>query len=117
MVIDPQSTVRDGYRLMKTHGFRHLPVVEDGRLVGILSVTDVGKLGSQVPAVMTRIVADAMTRDPLTIGEEERIEVAAATMAVKKVNCLPVVRDGKLVGIVTTYDLLDALARRIRQEE
>ena|SRR5438067_776659 len=115
--IDKESTVRDAWRTMKTRGFRHLPVVENGALIGILSTTDVGKLGAQVPTVMARLVGDAMTRDPLTIGEDETIEVAAAKMALKKISCLPVVTDGKLVGIVTTFDLLDALARRIRHEE
>jgi acetoin utilization protein AcuB len=112
-VIEPSITVGEAYGIMKDNGFRHLPVVEGGQLVGIISVTDVGRFGATIPAIMERSVADSMTRDPLTIAPTEPIESAAAQMGLHKVNCLPVVADGRLIGIVTTYDLLDALVRRL----
>ena len=112
LVIGPHATVEEAYTTMKSRGFRHLPVVDKGRLVGIISTTDVGRLGSQIPELMARPVAYAMTPDPMTIAPDASIEVAAAQMGLKKVNCFPVVEGGKLVGIVTTYDLLDALAQR-----
>jgi CBS domain-containing protein len=113
-VIEPSAKVRDAYALMKEHGFRHVPVVENDRLVGIFSTTDVGRIGATLPVILERSVADTMTPNPYTIAPDEPIESAAAQMGLRKINCLPVVNaEGKLVGIVTTYDLLDALVRRL----
>jgi CBS domain-containing protein len=110
----PETTVGEAYALMKESGFRHLPVVSDDKLLGIFTMTDIGRLGAQVPEIMARTLADVMTRELITIAPEERIEVAAAKMASRKIHCLLVVVQGRLVGIVTTYDLLDALVRTLR---
>ncbi len=117
VVIDPDSTVRDAWRIMKTKGFRHVPVVEGGKLVGSLSTGDVGRLGATSPQILALVIRDAMTKDPPTIGPDENVEVAAAKMALKKVNCLLVTEGDQLLGIITTYDLLDAFARRLRGDE
>jgi acetoin utilization protein AcuB len=114
IVVEPAVTVGAAYSMMKSMGFRHLPVVRDGELVGIISTNDIGRLGGVLPEIAERSVSELMTPDPITIGEDEPVEAAAATMALRKVNCLPVSTKGRLVGIVTTYDLLDALARRLR---
>jgi len=58
-----------------------------------------------------------MTKNLITAKPGEKIEVAAANMASHKINCLLVVEGRRLAGIVTTYDLLDALARRVRGGE
>ena len=110
-------TIAEAHALMVERGFRHLPVVDDGKLVGVLSTTDIGKLGASSPELMKGSVASMMTANPQTIESTEPIELAAATLAMRKINCLPVVRNGALVGIITTYDLLDALARRLRGDE
>jgi acetoin utilization protein AcuB len=116
MTIGPDATVGEAYGTMKNLGFRHLPVVQADKLVGIISTTDVGRLGAAVPELMAKKVSEAMTPNPRTISGDERIEAAAAQMALHKMNCLLVMGDGRLTGIVTTYDLLDALARQFRQE-
>ncbi len=112
-VIGPNETLDRAYAAMKEGGFRHLPVLDGSRIVGILSTTDIGRLGATVPELMARPVADFMSPDPLTVGPDEPIEAAAGQMGLRKVNCLLVVAAGQLVGIVTTYDLLDALARQL----
>jgi len=117
VVIEPDSTVRDAWRIMKTRNFRHLPVMEGGKLIGILSNVDVGRLGATSPQILALTIRDAMNTEPVTIGPDEALEVAAAKMAVKKVTYLLVMKDDELLGIVTTYDLLDALARRLRGED
>lgn len=115
--ITSQITIAEAHDIMTERGFRHLPVVDDKRLVGVLSTTDIGKLATGVAELMQRRVADLMTANPQTIDSSAPIEVAAATLAARKINCLPVTRNGELVGIITTYDLLDALARQLRNED
>jgi acetoin utilization protein AcuB len=110
-------TIAEAHGIMTERGFRHLPVVDEKRLVGVLSTTDIGRLAVDVPELMAKPVSELMTPNPQTIESTSPIELAAATLAMRKINCLPVVRSGELVGIITTYDLLDALARRLRGEE
>jgi acetoin utilization protein AcuB len=117
MHLTPDQTVRDAYVLMSERGFRHVPIVENGELVGIISMTDIGRLGARVPEILAKVIRDVMTINLITASPEEIVDVAAAKMATRKINCLPVVKDSKIVGIVTTYDLLDALANRIRNSQ
>jgi CBS domain-containing protein len=116
LTLGGESTLSAAYVLMKQHGFRHVPIVEGGVLVGIVSLTDIGRLGATVGSILTKRIDEVMTKTPVTVGPTESIAVAAAKMATRKINCLPVVENGKLVGIVTTYDLLDAFAQRLRDE-
>lgn len=86
---------------------RHLPVVSEAILVGIVSAVDLASEG--------KVAADIMTRDVLTCAPDDPIEVAAARMATRRVRALPVVEAGELVGIVTSYDMLDALVSVINR--
>ena len=110
----PTQTVGDAYQLMKEHGFRHVPIVENDLLLGIVSMTDIGHLGAKVPEILRKPLHEVMSKSLITCKRGEKIEIAAANMASHKINCLLVVEARRLAGIVTTYDLLDALARRIR---
>ena len=100
--------------LMKSYGFRRLPVVDDGHLVSILTERDLrehaGHLGN------TR--ANAVMRTALvTIAPEDTVEEAARLMLKHKIGGLPIVADGRLVGIVTTSDLLAAFLRVLQATE
>lgn len=117
LTLAPTALVRDAYAMMKEKGFRHVPIVEGDVLKGVISMTDIGKLGARIPEVLQMVIGDVMTTTLLTVGPNESVDVAAAKMASRKINCLPIVENDKLVGIVTTYDLLDALARRLRGDE
>ena len=114
MCMGPTATVGEAYALMKEHGFRHVPICEGDLLLGVFSMTDVGHLGAKVPSVMAMPLHEVMSKNLITCKPAEPVSSAAATMASKKINCLLVVVDRKLAGIVTTYDLLDALARHVR---
>jgi acetoin utilization protein AcuB len=110
----PTATVGEAYALMKEHGFRHVPICEGDLLLGVFSLTDVGHLGARVPEIMQLPLHEVMSKNLVTVKPAETVSAAAAMMASKKINCLLVVVDRKLAGIVTTYDLLDALAQRVR---
>jgi CBS domain-containing protein len=115
MSLAPTQTVGDAYALMKEHGFRHVPIVESGLLLGMVSLTDIGHLGARVPEILAKPLHEVMTKKLATVTPDESVANAAVMMASKKINCLLVLVDGQLGGIVTTYDLLDALARRVRE--
>lgn len=114
MCLAPTATVGEAYAMMKEHGFRHVPICEGDLLLGIFSLTDVGHLGAKVSSIMQLPLHEVMSKNLITCGPSEPVSSAAASMASKKINCMLVVVDRKLAGIVTTYDLLDALARRVR---
>jgi len=111
MTMDPNQTVGDAYALMRERGFRHVPVSESGLLLGLISMTDIGHLGAKVPEVLAHPLHEVMTKKLITCRPTESVQKAAVMMASNKINCLLVTVGGKLAGIVTTYDLLDALAK------
>jgi CBS domain-containing protein len=106
VTVHPEATVHDMRQLMVDLGARHLPVVEGELLLGIVSTSDLSRRGSRV--------ADIMSTELFTCGPEERIDVVAARMAAHRVRGMPVLEGHRLVGIVTTFDLLDAMIRWIR---
>ncbi|MBI5419665.1 MAG: CBS domain-containing protein [Deltaproteobacteria bacterium] len=117
--VDENDSMKKAMDLLREHGIRHLPVLKDGeKLVGILTETDI-KQASPSPATALEIreiyylldkvkVKQIMTRRPYTISPGAPIEEAALIMREKKVGCLPVIENGKLVGILTETDILDA---------
>jgi acetoin utilization protein AcuB len=108
VTVRPRETARRAYRLMRDHRFRHLPVVEDGRLVGILSDRDLRPVLLS-PTLARAQVGELMSENLTTVTPEALVEEAASLLVVKKIGCLPVVADGTLVGIVTETDLLAVL--------
>ncbi len=91
--------------LMQRGKFRRVPVVEGDRLVGILTDRDIRRhLGS----LGWTKVDGAMTADPMTITPQMTVEDAARLMISHKIGGLPVIDGGKVVGIVTTTDVLKA---------
>jgi acetoin utilization protein AcuB len=108
VTIRPHETARHAYRLMRDHRFRHLPVVEDGRLRGILSDRDLRPVLLS-PTLGRARVRELMSEDLTTVAPDAPVEEAASLLVVKKIGCLPVVDAGRLVGIVTETDLLAVL--------
>jgi acetoin utilization protein AcuB len=115
VALPPQATAGEALALCRERRIRHLPVMEDGRLVGIVSDRD---LRSATPALgdperaeaLGRIVvSEVMAGDVTTARPEDPIEEAANAMREKKIGCLPVVEDGDLVGIISSSDVMEAL--------
>lgn len=114
LTLSPTATVGEAYALMTDRGFRHVPVAEGDLLLGVFSLTDVGHLGARVPEIMALPLHEVMSKKLVTVKPKESVAAAATLMASKKINCLIVVVANRIAGIVTTYDLLDALARNMR---
>ena len=95
--------------VMEQQGIRHFPVVDDGnRLVGVVSQVDLLRQRGQLESLTIR---DVMVFSPLVLQPSDSVAEAAALMITHKISCIPLMEDGKLVGIVTTIDLLSLLAR------
>jgi acetoin utilization protein AcuB len=114
VTIPPATTLADAYRTMREKGIRHLPVLDGEHLVGVITDRDLRLATSAlspVPFAPDRRVADVMRMDPLTADPADPVEDAARTMRERKIGCLPVSDGGRIVGIVTGLDLLDALMK------
>ena len=116
ITLPPTALVGEAHALMTERGFRHIPITEGDLLLGLISNSDIGRLGAAVPAILAMPLHEVMSKNLITVKPSDSVSAAAATMASKKINCLLVVVDRQLAGIVTTYDLLDALARRVRDD-
>ncbi len=112
ITIGPQATLREAHQLMWERGIRHLPVLDEGRLVGIITDRDI-RLATSVlrpnPLSCDARIYEVMKRPVLTADPLDPVEDAARLMREEKVGCLPVVEGKELVGIITGIDLLDAL--------
>jgi CBS-domain-containing membrane protein len=102
----PRLSVQSAMRLMHDGRFRHVPVLEDDRLVGILSDRDVR--GREHLSI-----AEVMQREVITVNPSTPVEVAARLLLDNKIGALPVVDEasGALVGIVSQTDLFGVLAQ------
>lgn len=104
LVARPDDNIAIVATLLAERGVRQLPVVSNGTLVGIITDRDIRSVvDASVP------VRRVMSRDPVSTTPTTLVEEAAARLRTLKMNALPVVEAGALVGIVTRSDLLDAL--------
>lgn len=110
VTVKPDDTLGLALQAMLWGELRHLPVVRDGDLVGVLSQRDIlatqARLG--VKAAGQAQVATAMTKPAITVSPEEDDATAARRMTDARIGCLPVVAGGKVVGLITRGDLLRA---------
>lgn len=114
--VHPDAPLSQVLQLMRSVGCRHLPVLENGSLVGIVSERDV-RLAAQVfvrnmeevqndemPEITAR---EIMETDLITAGSGSTMQEAARQLNANDIGALPVVDNGILIGIVTVYDILD----------
>lgn len=115
ITVPPDLPVPDALALMTKEKIRHIPVIEKGKLKGIITKNDLlnaspSKATSlsvwEINYLVSKIkVADVMTTKVYTTTEDTPIEEAARIMSDKKISCLPVLRGKDLVGIITETDL------------
>jgi len=129
VLVSPEQTLPEAHELMKGHKIRRLPVVEDGLLVGIITLGDIREASPsdatslsvfEMNYLLGRLpVSKIMTRDPLTVHPATGIIEAAKLMLHHKIGGLPVVDGDELVGIITESDIFRAyvhLAEGLAQE-
>ncbi len=107
VTIAPNKRVGQALRLMKKHNIRHLPVVQDDKMVGWITSR---VLREVLLASMLEIitVGDVMIQAPITVTPDTGVEEAARLVYENKIGGMPVMEGDKLVGVITTMDLLAA---------
>jgi CBS domain-containing protein len=103
--ISPDRPLSEASELMERFGISHVIVVERGKAVGVL--TD----GDLIRHPAATIVRSVMSRDVVTIDEDELISRAANMMRDRSIKCLVVTKEEKLAGVITSTDLLEIVAR------
>jgi IMP dehydrogenase len=105
LTVGPGATVADVERLMKQYGIGGVPVIEEGKVIGIVSRRDIRAI---MPRLGSEKITAYMTRKPITASEDVTADTALETMYTNKVERLPVVDEkGHLVGIITMRDILE----------
>jgi CBS domain-containing protein len=113
----PDTSLTEILGLMATHNIGALPVVEGGRLVGIVSERDVVRhLHARGPDVLAGPISDVMTEEVVTCAPDDAAEGLARIMTDRRIRHIPVCRDGVLCGIVSIGDLVKARIDQLEQE-
>ena len=123
VTVAPATTLPEAVRTMRQLGARHLPVLEDDDLIGIVSDRDLKRAmassatslaAHELTYLLDRIrIADIMTRTVTTIGRMFPVEEAARVMVNERISALPVTEGGRLVGIITETDILRLFVRAL----
>lgn len=118
VVVGREETIAEATRRMRLHEVRHLPVVEGGKVVGIITQRDIHLIQSLCAAEPHEtLVEEAMVHDVYTIEAEDDLRRVAAHMAEHRLGSAVVAHNGKLLGIFTATDALRALAAVLTEME
>ncbi|REE27434.1 CBS domain protein [Winogradskyella pacifica] len=110
--------------LFKRHKIRHIPVVKDETILGMLSYTDLLRISfadavdeteTEIEALVYNMftIEQVMAKNVITVSSDASIKDVAMILAQKEFHALPVVDDDRLVGIVTTTDLINYLLKEL----
>ena len=122
ITITPDTSLHEAHRLMTEKRIRRLPVVDHGKLIGLVTLGDVRSAEPSSASTLSvwemnnllakLRVSEIMTRDPVTISQEATISTVAEIMLERKFSCLPVVDNkDQLVGIITESDIFRLVVR------
>ena len=101
-----ESSLADVMRVFANQRIHHLPVVDNKRLVGLITTYDLWRQDTPFENYANIKVTDVMTRRLAKISPDDKIGTAAELFLDKRIHALPVVEEGVLVGIVTSFDVL-----------
>ncbi|MBW1722303.1 MAG: CBS domain-containing protein [Deltaproteobacteria bacterium] len=108
ITIGEKASIQEAIEVMKEHSIRHLPVVgKNNKLKGFVTLADL-KIGFIPSMVADLSLKDLMIRDPITVEPGDSVESAAQLIYTQKIGGMPVVENGRLVGIITQTDILRA---------
>lgn len=114
--VTPADTLTTAKSLMEGHAIRHLPVVDAGAVVGIVTMSDLYVMEATFSVDPDKTaVEDAMSRDVYTVPPAEPLERVVATMAERYIGSALVVDGGKLIGLFTTTDACRVLAELLAE--
>ena len=121
VTLKPEDTLDLANDVISLGRIRHIPVVDAGQLVGLLSERDLlGAAATQIFGLKQKtksallksvLIKDVMKKHVVTVSPETSIKDAAHLLADKKIGCVPVVSSGAIVGLVTTTDILRYVER------
>ncbi len=119
--LQESDTLLDAAMVFVRSSFRHLPVLQGKKLMGIITERDVKQFA---PSLLSRTtpeeyntimettpISRVMTKNPITLQPGQSMFEAARILHNRRVGCLPVVENGELAGIITTTDLIGLLIR------
>ena len=126
VTITPKTTLPEAHRLMKERKIRRLPVLEDGRLVGVVTLGDIREAEPSAATSLsvwelnylldTLTIDKIMRRNVLSVSPHTSIRDAAAMMLAHKISGLPVLDHDRLVGVITEWDIFRMLVREMLPE-
>jgi acetoin utilization protein AcuB len=116
ITVSGDTPIMEARKIMETHKVRRLPVVDKGKLVGVVTLDRIVGVGPS-PATSLSVweinyllakmkVREVMQKDVVSVGPDVSVEQALARAQAMKVGAAPVVEDGKVVGIITTNDFM-----------
>ena len=108
VTVQPEQSIREALALLEVHNIGALVAVQGDRPVGILSERDIVREAARNESFFARTVGDLMTRDVITGQPPDDLLTVAYTMTERRIRHLPVVDQGRLVGMVSIGDVLKA---------
>ena len=128
ITIETDNSFTEAFRILRENKIRHLPVMDKkGTLLGIVAQTD---LLHASPSSATSLsifeinyllanlhVSEVMSSPPITVSEDAPLEEAARVMVEEKIGCLPVMREGTLVGMITETDIFETFVEVLGGEQ
>jgi len=106
ITLGPESTVAHAVEIFKSKRIHHIPVVDEGRLVGLITTHDLWNKFVAPDAFGTTVIKDIMSKKLVKLEPDDKVGTAAELFLDNRFHALPVVKDGMLVGMVTTFDVL-----------
>lgn len=107
ITLGPESTVAHAVDIFKTKRIHHIPVVDEGKLVGLVTTHDLWNKQIAQDAFGTTMIKDIMSKKLVKLEPDDKVGTAAELFLDNRFHALPVVKeDNFLVGLVTTFDVL-----------
>jgi len=111
ITVSPKNTVQDVLYLIQKTGHLGYPVVENGKIIGIITLSDINSIPEEDRTKLK--VEEVMSKKPIVISPDDNLEDALKLLIKNDIGRLPVVENGKLVGIITRSDIMRAHAKEL----